>query len=98
MYFYKFDYVIEETLKNDLSAEQKILGETIGVIFSKEEACSVWLKVLNHKWHLSERLKRDVGLRVAAVDFVENFYEPAGGKQTRRQTPNYVLSPTTFAA
>ena len=98
MNFYQLDYVIEETIKNDLSAEQKILSETVGAIFSKEEARSVWLKVLDHKWHLSERLKRDVGLRVAAIDYVENFYEPAGSKQNRRRTPNYVLSPTTFAA
>jgi hypothetical protein len=98
MNFYKLDYVIEETLKNDLSREQQILSEYVGAIFPKEEAVIIWEKVLDHKWYISERLSRDVGLRVAAVDFVENFYEPTVNKQKRRKMPNYVLSPTTFAA
>ena len=98
MNFYKLDYVIEETLKKDLSAEQKILSEYVGAIFPKEEAKIIWEKVLDHKWYVSERLNRDIGLRVAAIDFVENFYETASSKRNRRKTPNYVLSPTTFAA
>lgn len=98
MSFYKLDYVIEETLKKDLSAEQKIISEYAGAILPKEEAGIVWRKILDHKWFVSERLKRDVGLRVAAIDFMENFYGAASGKRNSRPAPNYVLSPTTFAA
>jgi transitional endoplasmic reticulum ATPase len=29
-------------------------------------------KVLVHKWYLSERLGRDVGLKVATIDYFEN--------------------------
>lgn len=35
-------------------------------------ASELWEKVLQHKWFLSERLGRDVGLKVACVDFIEN--------------------------
>jgi len=35
-------------------------------------AGELWLKILQHKWLLSEKLGRDVGLRVACVDFIEN--------------------------
>jgi transitional endoplasmic reticulum ATPase len=32
----------------------------------------LWKKILQHKWVLSEKLGRDVGTKVACVDFVEN--------------------------
>jgi hypothetical protein len=32
--------------------------------------------VLEHKWFVSERLGRDVGLRVAALDYFENVRLP----------------------
>jgi hypothetical protein len=36
----------------------------------------VWPRLLEHKWYLGERLGRDVGLRVAALDFFENVQPP----------------------
>jgi hypothetical protein len=36
------------------------------------EAQEVWPQVLEHKWYMSERLGRDVGLRVAALDYFKN--------------------------
>lgn len=41
-----------------------------------DEAKKIWKKIEDHKWYLSERLGRDVGNRVAAVDYLENFYQP----------------------
>lgn len=38
----------------------------------------LWSKILQHKWVLSEKLGRDVGLKVASVDFIENV-EPVRG-------------------
>ncbi|MBI4963371.1 MAG: AAA family ATPase [Desulfomonile tiedjei] len=35
-------------------------------------AGDLWVKILQHKWFLSERLGRDVGIKVACVDFIEN--------------------------
>ena len=37
-----------------------------------QEAEDVWHKILQHKWVLSEKLGRDVGKKVACLDFIEN--------------------------
>ncbi len=37
-----------------------------------ELATDAWLKILEHKWYLSEKLGRDVGVKVACLDFIEN--------------------------
>lgn len=76
MNFYKLDYPIEKVRQNSLSREQQILLELAGETIEKAEAKILWEKVLDHKWYVSERLKRDIGFRVAAVDYIENFYEP----------------------
>lgn len=41
-------------------------------------ANNIWSKIEEHKWVLSEKLGRDVGIKVACVDFMENI-EPVGG-------------------
>lgn len=100
MNFYRLDYTIDKIISNLPSREQKILHELTGKDFEKEEAEIVWNKVLDHKWYVGEKLQRDIGLRVAAIDYVENFYEPSiqgKNKQNRRFDQN-VLSPITFAA
>ncbi len=35
-------------------------------------AYDLWEKILQHKWVLSERLGRDVGIKVSCVDYIEN--------------------------
>lgn len=75
MIFYQLDYVVDEIRKNEPSVEQKNLKAYIGAEYSKEEANYIWARVIDHKWYVGERLKRDVGLRVAAVDYIENFYD-----------------------
>ncbi len=84
MNFYKLDYPIEKVRQNSLSREQQILLELAGKTIEKAEAKILWEKVLDHKWYVSERLKRDIGFRVAAVDYIENFYEPvfSGKRET----------------
>jgi hypothetical protein len=47
-----------------------------GVRLSASEARDALPRVLEHKWYLGERLGRDVGLRVAAVDYFENVRRP----------------------
>lgn len=53
------------------------LRKLAGVRLSRLFARDVWPQVLEHKWLMSERLGRDVGLRVAAVDYFENVH-PTG--------------------
>ena len=40
--------------------------------FEPDIAGDLWLKILQHKWFLSEKLGRDVGIKVACLDFLEN--------------------------
>ncbi|MCX5892169.1 MAG: AAA family ATPase [Deltaproteobacteria bacterium] len=47
--------------------------EISGTKLEPDTAAEVWPKILQHKWLLSEKLSRDVGLRVAAIDFLENM-------------------------
>ncbi|HEX8145680.1 MAG TPA: DUF4032 domain-containing protein [Pyrinomonadaceae bacterium] len=53
---------------------RRSLRQLAGVELSASEARAVWPSVLEHKWYLGERLGRDVGLRVAAVDYFENIH------------------------
>jgi hypothetical protein len=85
MISYQLDYVVDEIRKNEPSDEQKYLKKYVGSNYSKEEADFIWERVIDHKWYIGERLKRDVGLRVAAVDYIENFYD-AGIFRKNNQT------------
>lgn len=75
MIFYQLDYVVEEIKKSEPSFEQQTLRSYVGAEFTREEAEYIWERVIDHKWYVGERLQRDIGLRVAAVDYVENFYD-----------------------
>lgn len=73
---FRFDYVIEKTTAAGACEEQAILKELTGVRLQPAEARAEWPRVLEHKWFVSERLGRDVGLRVAALDYFENVRLP----------------------
>jgi len=71
---YKLDHVIEQTLHTPGVREQRALKVLTGLEINKDEASFFWPRILDHKWYMSERLGRDVGLRVAAVDYFENVW------------------------
>ncbi|MBA3243511.1 MAG: DUF4032 domain-containing protein [Acidobacteria bacterium] len=73
---FKLDYVIERTLAGQRNEEQRLIKELAGVRLTPQEARSEWSRVLEHKWFISERLGRDTGLRVAALDYFENVRLP----------------------
>jgi hypothetical protein len=47
--------------------------ELSGSKFASDVAAELWPKILQHKWLMSKKLGRDVGLRTACIDFVENI-------------------------
>jgi SpoVK/Ycf46/Vps4 family AAA+-type ATPase len=47
--------------------------EISGAKFEPAMATDLWPKILQHKWLMSEKLHRDVGLRTACTDFLENM-------------------------
>ena len=73
---FRLDYVIEKTNAEGVCDEQEVLRELAGVRLKPSEARAEWPRVLEHKWFVSERLGRDVGLRVAALDYFENVRLP----------------------
>ena len=87
---FRLDYVIERTLRASNSAsgqrERRIIKDLTGVRFGQTNAREVWASILEHKWYLGERLNRDVGLRTAAIDYLENFAPPQIVRRTRNDT------------
>jgi len=61
-----------ESLLSPEECMQRIVALS-GVAYEPDVAADLWPKVLNHKWLLSEKLSRDVGLRTACIDFLENM-------------------------
>lgn len=47
--------------------------ELSGSEYKPEEAADLWSKIMQHKWLLSEKVGRDIGLRTACIDFLENM-------------------------
>ena len=84
---FKLDYVIERTLQERPSEEQGILKRLAGVKLSPAEARAEWPRVLEHKWFVSERLGRDIGLRVAAIDYFENVRLPRHTRTAKTHAP-----------
>ncbi len=90
---FRLDYVIDKTLNEGACEEQEVLKELAGVRLRASEARAEWPRVLEHKWLMSERLGRDVGLRVAALDYFENVRLPRHARLG--QTPRTRVSGRT---
>ncbi|RPI51941.1 MAG: AAA family ATPase [Deltaproteobacteria bacterium] len=50
-----------------------LIYEFSGQKVEPKTAEDLWPKVMQHKWVLSEKLGRDVGMKVACLDFMENI-------------------------
>lgn len=81
---FRLEYVIDRALNQGACEEQKVLRELAGVRLRPAEARAEWPRVLEHKWFVSERLGRDVGLRVAALDYFENVRLPRHTRTSSR--------------
>jgi SpoVK/Ycf46/Vps4 family AAA+-type ATPase len=51
----------------------RLIFECSGHKVEPKMAAELWVKILQHKWVLSEKLGRDVGTSVACLDFIENI-------------------------
>ena len=65
----------KKIFRQNLSAEQYFLEKITGEKFPQEKAAYLWARISDHKWHIGEKLQRDVGFNVAAIDFLENIAE-----------------------
>ena len=84
---FRLDYVIEKINVEGACEEQEVLKELAGVRLKPAEARAEWPRMLEHKWLMSERLGRDVGLRVAALDYFENVRLPRRTRLGHRAQP-----------
>lgn len=66
---------MNEDLPNIISSELCVskIFEISGTKIDSDIAVELWPRILQHKWLMSEKLSRDVGLRVACIDFLENM-------------------------
>jgi AAA+ superfamily predicted ATPase len=60
--------------------------ELSGAKFEPDIAADLWSKILKHKWLLSEKLGRDVGFRIACIDFLENMEQAIAEYMTYKRT------------
>ncbi len=65
------DNTIPETPSPEECANK--IFEISGAKFDPDIAADLWQKILQHKWVMSEKLSRDVGLKTACIDFLENM-------------------------
>ena len=54
-----------------------IISNIITISFADEEIIPLWDNIIRHKYLMSEKLKRDVGFRVAALDYLFNIEQRA---------------------
>jgi SpoVK/Ycf46/Vps4 family AAA+-type ATPase len=64
------DQTLEEMAPDICAAK---IFEISGEKLAPEIAAGLWPKILKHKWLLSEKLRRDVGLRTACIDYIDNM-------------------------
>ena len=77
MIFYKIDYAIGKIFTTEPRQGRMLIRKYTGIKLSEREAIRLWDLIVDHKWYLSEQLNRDVGVHMAAVDYMENFYTRA---------------------
>jgi hypothetical protein len=80
---FTLDYVIDKAIQPQPTGLQRALNALAGVHLSAKEARQTLPYIQDHKWYVSEQLGRDVGWRVAAIDYFENIDRPRGDSRTR---------------
>jgi hypothetical protein len=96
---FRLDYAIEKIVEEE-RAEKQAIRKLAGLRLKSSEAARVWPLILEHKWYISERLGRDTGLKVAAIDYFENIYVWPARYQRQESLPPRLrwLAPLSRAA
>lgn len=87
------DYVVERVARD--RAEAVLLAQVQPRSVTAQQVELSWNALQDHKWYLSERLGRDVGLPTAAADYFENV-QPNSVRRAARpfwQRVRYTLRP-----
>jgi len=72
--------VMNENLHDAPSPEECVarIFELSGTKLEPDVASGLWQQILKHKWFLSEKVGRDIGMRAACIDFLENIQQATG--------------------
>ena len=89
---FKLDHAFDRSGHAGHINERRLLSKYTGRRVTEHEANYLWPRIADHKWYLSERLSRDVGFHVAAVDYVENFYQPITSERSENKMTPYLNS------
>lgn len=84
---FESDYAAERARADDEREKQKLKSAAVAASLTTAEAQEVWPQVLEHKWYMSERVGRDVGLKVAALDYFKNVRRIAKRDELREVAP-----------
>jgi diguanylate cyclase (GGDEF)-like protein len=64
---------VEKIVSLDKNFYSKLLKQFVSEDFEEEEAKKLWFEILSHKYKISEKLGRNVGIKVATLDYLENI-------------------------
>ncbi len=68
----QYKYVIVRVEGDRDAFYNNMLKQYLGKDFKDKNVYEIWSKVLKHKLELSEKLERDVPIKVATLDYFEN--------------------------
>lgn len=66
-----FKYVITQIDTDRESFYANMLKHYLGADIKEKQILPLWANILRHKLKMSEQLKRDISIKVAALDFYE---------------------------
>ncbi|MCS7230885.1 MAG: diguanylate cyclase [Elusimicrobiota bacterium] len=64
---------INKLVSLDPNFYSNLLSKLVSEEFDEELAKKLWFEILEHKYRISEKLGRNVGIRVATLDYLENI-------------------------
>ncbi len=64
---------IDLLISYDTNFYSNLLHKLIGEDFTEPEARQLWFEILEHKYKVSEKLGRNIGIKVATLDYLENI-------------------------
>jgi len=67
----KYKYIITKFIANRDSFYSDMLNMLTGIKLKEDEAIRLWQDILKHKLLISQKLDRDISIKVAAIDYME---------------------------
>ncbi len=64
---------VEKLISLDNNFYSNLLYRLVSEEFDENTAKNLWFEILEHKYKISERLGRNIGIRVATLDYLENI-------------------------